>query len=471
MKDYLTVGGGERFLRWSPDGRRLLVNGYDAEDRQGLFLVDVVTGEASAVALGVRARYGRWSHDGKAVFFARGVKSQASRIVMRVLATGEEKVLYSPDTRPGLDNIQSLDVSPDGRWLAFSIIGLHKDSGDETAVMVVPAEGGEPKLLFRVPGSDWPPKLRVVGWTPDGREVLFTRDSLVAKKPSTVVWRIPAEGGEPQKLDLGINVIHNIRFHPDGQRIAFDSGQPKAEVWVMENFLSASPATPSGMVARQVWAGPGVDILGTPSPHGRFLSFVDWSTGDLAVRALATGEKRRLTNKGSWADSVEFAEYSVFSPDGKQVAYAWFNKDWFYDLRIIGIDGSGARVLYTNQDLRYIWPAAWSQDGKYVLATFFRTDRTNQIALVSVADGSVRVVKTLDWRYPQKMSLSPDGHYITYDFPPQEDSPERDIFLLSTDGSREIPLIQHPANDFFPVWAPDGKRILFVSDRTGSLSA
>ena len=83
----------------------------------------------------------------------------------------------------------------------------------------------------------------------------------------------------------------------------------------------------------------------------------------------------------------------------------------------------------------------------------------------------MRVLKTLDWRAPIGASFSPDGRYIAYDFPPQEDSPKRDIFLLAADGSQETPLIEHPANDLFPFWAPDGKRILFSSDRTGSLGA
>jgi Tol biopolymer transport system component len=58
-----------------------------------------------------------------------------------------------------------------------------------------------------------------------------------------------------------------------------------------------------------------------------------------------------------------------------------------------------------------------------------------------------------------------------YDFPQKENSPERDISLLSTDGSREITLVEHPADDFVLGWAPDGKNILFASDRTGTLSA
>src|SRR4030043_2436227 len=51
----------------------------------------------------------------------------------------------------------------------------------------------------------------------------------------------------------------------------------------------------------QVWSGFGVDICGTVSPDGRYLSFVDWQSGDLAIREIAAGTNRRLTNKGSWA--------------------------------------------------------------------------------------------------------------------------------------------------------------------------
>jgi tetratricopeptide (TPR) repeat protein len=51
---------------------------------------------------------------------------------------------------------------------------------------------------------------------------------------------------------------------------------------------------------RQVWAGPLVDIMGAVSPDGRYLSFVDWISGDLAIRDLNSGTNRRLTNKGSW---------------------------------------------------------------------------------------------------------------------------------------------------------------------------
>ena len=102
---------------------------------------------------------------------------------------------------------------------------------------------------------------------------------------------------------------------------------------------TAGVAGGSTMAVRRVWAGPGVDAMGQVSPDGRFLTFTDWDTGDLAVHDLATGENRRITRKGSWWPSGEYAEFSVVSADGRQIAYNWYNKDGFYDLRIVEIDG------------------------------------------------------------------------------------------------------------------------------------
>ena len=224
-----------------------------------------------------------------------------------------------------------------------------------------------------------------------------------------------------------------------------------------------------GMTTRQVWAGPGVDFHGAPSPDGRYLPYIDWKTGDLAVRDLLSEENRRLTNNPASGESGELAHTPVPSPDGQQIAYGWLNKDFSYDLRVIGTDGSQPRVLYHNEEIAYLQPDAWSPDGTRILAQFTRKDGSNQIGWVSVADGSVQVLKTLDWRYPFEVSLSPQGHFIAYDFAPDEHSPRRDIFVLAADGSREIPLVQHPANDLLLGWAPDGQRLLFASDRTGSM--
>ena len=235
---------------------------------------------------------------------------------------------------------------------------------------------------------------------------------------------------------------------------------------------SLAEAAGPGVVIRQVWTGPQVDALGSPSADGRFLSYVHWETGDLAIRDLDTGEYRLLTGKGSWDVSSNYAQSSSMSPDGKLVVYAWANSDpevGFYELRIVGTDGSEPQVLYRNEEVPYLEPKGWSSDGEQILATFFTKDRTTQIALISVDDRSVRVVKTLNWDRGLQASLSPDGRYIAYDFARDGPQTARDVFLLAADGSRETPLVRQSANDFSPIWTPDGGWVVFASNRTGTM--
>jgi Tol biopolymer transport system component len=230
---------------------------------------------------------------------------------------------------------------------------------------------------------------------------------------------------------------------------------------------------------RQVWSGSGVDTLGAVSPDGRYLSFVDWETGDLAIRELAAGTNRRLTNKGSWTQSTEFALFSKWSPDSRRIVYQWYNRDEVYELRIVAIEASNPRILYqprTKED--YVHPFAWSPDGKSILTGFFRelassVEEITQLGLISAGDGSVKVLKTQFEIHstilkPWGFVFSPDGKYIAYDIPRENKDEERDIFLLSADGSMEIPLIKHPAVDTVIAWTPDGEGLLFYSDRTGT---
>ena len=235
----------------------------------------------------------------------------------------------------------------------------------------------------------------------------------------------------------------------------------------LELLRQAASGGSPGLVARLIAAG-GDEIgyvTATPSADGRYLF------RGLVMQEIATGETRRLTDERPLMSGGGLALFPVPSPDGKAVVTSWLNifEENFWQLRLVGLEGGPARTLYRNEELD-VWAFGWTPDGEQILTLFERHDGTNQIVLVSVADGSTRTLKSFDWREPSP-SLSPDGRYVAYDFPPQEDSLRRDIYLLAVDGSREILLVEHPAHDFSPIWAPDGSGILFVSDRTGTMDA
>ena len=227
---------------------------------------------------------------------------------------------------------------------------------------------------------------------------------------------------------------------------------------------------------KQVWTGKGVDGSGEISFDGKYLSFVDWETGDLAIREMATGKNRHLTHKGSWdASSFAFAMTSVWSPDGKQLAYDWENDaKGQAEVHIVGLDGSEPRLLHQVDFYKgWVEVADWSPDGKNILAFILNEAKSWQLGLVSIKDSSIQVLKSFDAvdPFPMKAQFSPDGRYIVYDFPQERESRKKDISLISSDGKKEIPLIAHPADDYLFGWSPDGKWVLFNSDRTGTRDA
>ncbi len=231
----------------------------------------------------------------------------------------------------------------------------------------------------------------------------------------------------------------------------------------------AGPADLGVAEPRPVWRGPDVTLLGGPSRDGRYLSAVDRRTRNLAIRELAGGQFRLLTAKP--AGSGEFAYFSAISPDSRRVAYAWFNQEGFYDLRVVDIDGTKPRVLYRNQEAGFVQPCGWSPDSKQILTLLFRSDNISQIALVPSEGGPPKVLRSLNWVYPKRMDLSPDGRYIVCDSFAGDSPGERTIYLLSVDGAAERKLVNTPGNHLFPLWTPDGKHIVYASDRAGTMDA
>ena len=238
--------------------------------------------------------------------------------------------------------------------------------------------------------------------------------------------------------------------------------------------------------SRAVWQAPGANVLGAPTPDGRLVTCVDPTSGDLAVLETATGKLRRLTSRPP--DAVkEFAYFSVPSRHGSHAAYAWFNEASFYDLRVVPIapaalpgTSSGApsgtpavepRILFRNEESGFVQPTSWTPDGKRILTLFFRKDNISQIALVDATTGEVRVLKSLNWVYPKRMEISPDGKWIAYDSFGGDKPGPRDIYMLAMDGSRESKVVEPPGEDLFPSWSPDGKQIVFASDRGGTMDA
>ena len=121
-----------------------------------------------------------------------------------------------------------------------------------------------------------------------------------------LLWDMPLEGGE--KL-VGWGILWGLVN------------------WILDSAIAYCAGAISSCDANVSRLGGGAG-QGNPSADGRLLSFVDWETGDVAVRDLTTGQNLRLTRKGSWSQSPEFAEWPKISPDGKKVVYSWVTPEY-----------------------------------------------------------------------------------------------------------------------------------------------
>ncbi len=255
------------------------------------------------------------------------------------------------------------------------------------------------------------------------------------------------------------------------QTEAVKTAKEKLSILAKAKSVVEKGETESGI--RPVWSELKWDIEGAPSPDGKYLSYVDWDTGDLAYRELATGKTHNLTEKEREKGSQESAYGSSWSPDSTQIAYCWENdQEKYYDLRVIEIGDKEPHILHrVGYYDSWVGPCDWTPDGKHILVRLL--EKPFKFGLVSAADGSLRIIKEIDilepHNNPKGGKFSPDGKYIAYDSQQNADSPNHDIFLFSVDGTIDVSLAPHPAHESLVGWSPDGKMIIFKSERTGTI--
>jgi Tol biopolymer transport system component len=78
-------------------------------------------------------------------------------------------------------------------------------------------------------------------------------------------------------------------------------------------------------------------------------------------------------------------------------------------------------------------------------------------------------VKEFEQVAPESLTVSADGRYVAFDMIPEPGNPARDIHVLDLDTRMEWPLVEHPATDLTPIWAPHGRTLVFSSDRLGTM--
>jgi Tol biopolymer transport system component len=478
-------GGGNRI---SPDGTAIVAGAWRPEDMSedyyypsariwklaidGSTSVQLTTEEGPFLDVNPC-----WSPDGNKIVFNRvrffpGKKNQKlddNRIYVINAEGGEPELLIST----GNEGTYSLVWSPDGELIAY--LSRKEEPDAESYLKVLNMNDRSIRVIGEVSYAGLPSEL---AWSPDSRKIGFVDIE------NDLVKVMSLDNGAVEEIHTGLNNVNIYQFDwsPDGKRFVFCGRKTgEKEFWFLEDFLPLNklPAEYQEHLAhaeeeitiRQVWTGAGTDNCGTISRDGTMLSFVDWETGDLALRDLRTKENIILTREGTWNDPMHFALINEISPEGKRIAYSWYNDKGAYDLKIIDINEKLPKTICTADTLEEIYPVAWFADGKKLIIQKFKKINYSYVwhlSTLNVTDGQTSPIKEFHTPFMTSATLLLNDQFLAYDFPDTESTGRFDINLIPVNGGEEMPLVNHPANDRLLGWLPFEKVLLFSSDRSGT---
>lgn len=235
---------------FTPDGRRVLITDSAGEGEINLALVDVQTGQKTALGASLDGRVA-WSPDGQTALVTRRRTDGGTAIWSLPLAGGDGRVL-SEGSSP--------TWSPDGQRIAF----VSRRSG-RSEIWVIRPDGTDPIQLTREGGES-------PAWSPTGETVAFIHNGRV--------YLVNADGSGRRALssdDEPGNTIPVLSWSPDGRWLLYahlaPGGEPNPRVVLLTGVTLETPvaATP-GSVGR--WRLRGDYYWPVVwSPDGRFLAF------------------------------------------------------------------------------------------------------------------------------------------------------------------------------------------------------
>jgi Tol biopolymer transport system component len=203
--------------------------------------------------------------------------------------------------------------------------------------------------------------------------------------------------------------------------------------------------------ANPKWSPDGTKIVYQSNPAGEYDLWV--------MNGNGTGQHRLLADPG-WDDQVP-----SWSPDGSMVVFARCNSFLFCDVELVNADGTGMHRLVGGR--RTNAAPVFSPDGQWVL---FDSDRAGlRSALWKIRTNGTGLTRLTAPRLEAFWgSWSPDGSRIVFTI--DCCLPFSEVYVMNQDGSH-IQRVTHSGLNHqsgFPRWAPDGTRLVWMSDRSYS---
>lgn len=445
--------GTEDFPKFSPDGSMIAFTGDYNERRNQINLIPADGGPATQLTF--ESSGGRpvtWTKDGERIVFASTRESYVRffKQFFSVPAAGGMPVDL------GLGKASFGSFSPDGSKIALN---RHSDrfwwwkrykgsANTDVWIYDIEAKSFERKTDWE--GNDsWPM------WTGDRIYFVSDRDGDVAN----IFWLDPRTGEATQVTDYDTHGITWPSMSPDGSKIVFERDH---RLWTLE--------TATGTVREVVvyvntdyrintvsWVDPldhvrSFDI----SPTGVRLAVE--ARGEIFTAPAEHGDVRNLTESSGSRD-----QNPAWSPDGKWIAYV-SDKSGDDEIYLIDQMGKEPEKKLTSSG-HFKKGLMWSPDSDKLL---YSTE-DNALWLIDIDGGSPDLINRNEHRDIQTYHWSPDSKWVAYDFARRNRA--RDIWFYNVKTEKHHQVTTHLADDTEPYFTPDGKYLLFVTERMRGTNA
>jgi tricorn protease len=348
--------------------------------------------------------------------------------------------------------------SPDGRWIAFT--GQYDGNRD---VYVIPAEGGVPKRLTwwtdtGAPSERQGPNNLVMGWTPDGKRVLFRSRHQAWEDRAGRLYTVSVDGGMPEQV--GVPEGGYAAFSADGKKIFYNRifrnfrtwkryrGGMTQSLWIYDlsaNKLDQITGNDSTSTD-PMWIG---DTLYFNSDRDKTLNLFSCDTTGKNVKKLTS-----------------FTEYDVRWASAGPGGIVFENGGFIHLLDVAS--GKEAKVtIQVPSDRRTVRPefkkvgdligdGSLSPEGKRVVLS-----ARGDLFTVPAEKGTTRSLTGTSNANDRAAAWSPDGKWIAYI---SDQTGEDEIWRIAQDGKSPAERLTSGGNRrlFAPAWSPDSKKIAFT---------
>ncbi|MBZ5567048.1 MAG: S9 family peptidase [Acidobacteriia bacterium] len=348
-------------------------------------------------------------------------------LVVACMGWAQGKHPFTFEDMMALKRVGEPVVSPNGKWVAFSVVEVNLEQNKKTPhLWVVPLAGGEAKQISNDPAGEDRPR-----WSPDGKKIAF----ISAKEGGSQVWVADFDAaavalGTPQKLTNISTEAAGELWSPDGKWILFTS-----EVYPDCPDDACNKARDEQKKQSAVKAS----IF-------RGLFFRHWSsyTGDKRTHIFIQAVEPTSRKSGEMWDTTTARDLTPGEHDAPPFSL-------------------GGQDMY-----------AFSPDSQEVAFTsnideVEATSTNNEIFVVPVTGGTPRKISTSPGSDSTPL-YSPDGKYIAWRM---QETPgyESDRFQLVL-YDRKSGQIRSLTKDFDRwvesfVWAPDSQEIYFTAEDKG----